>query len=40
VTMDGAAGAGPAERIGRAQQIGVASVIGGLAGVALTNFDG
>jgi hypothetical protein len=34
--MDGAAGAGPAERIGRAQQIGVASVIGGLAGAALT----
>jgi hypothetical protein len=38
--MDGAAGAGPAERIGRAQQIGVASVIGGLAGAALTAHRG
>jgi hypothetical protein len=40
VSVDGAAGAGPTERIGRAQQIGVASVIGGLAGAALTAHRG
>jgi len=38
--MDRATGAEPAERIGRVQQIGIASVIGGLAGAALTAHRG